>query len=117
MYHDGHVLICGANANGHYWRQFLGGQFDQRRLLVLDSESGEKLWSADANYRHRPIIIDDQILAEPWLFDLHTGKQKTRQNPLTGEQTPWQFSRPGHHCGPITATPNMLFFRSGFTGY
>ena len=117
MYHDRHVLICGANANGHYWRQFLTGQFDQRRLLVLESETGKKLWSEDANYRHRPIIMGDQILAEPWLFDLHTGKQKTRENPLTGEQTAWQFSRPGHHCGPITATPNMLFFRSGFTGY
>ncbi|MCA9179702.1 MAG: PQQ-binding-like beta-propeller repeat protein [Planctomycetales bacterium] len=117
MYHDGHVLICGANANGHYWRQFLTGQFDQRRLLVLESETGKKLWSADANYRHRPIIIDQQVLAEPWSFDLHSGEQRTRENPLTGEQTAWQFSRPGHHCGPITATPNMLFFRSGFTGY
>ena len=117
MYHDEHVLICGANANGHYWRQFLTGQFDQRRLLVLESETGKKLWSKDANYRHRPIIIDDKIMAEPWMFALHTGEQETRANPLTGEQTPWQFSRPGHHCGPITATPNMLFFRSGFTGY
>lgn len=117
MCHDNHVLICGANANGHYWRQFLTGQFDQRRLLVLDGESGKKLWSKDANYRHRPIIIDDKIMAEPWMFSLHTGEQATRANPLTGEETPWQFSRPGHHCGPITATPNMLFFRSGFTGY
>ena len=27
------------------------------------------------------------------------------------------FIRPGHHCGAIAATPNMLFFRSGFTAY
>jgi outer membrane protein assembly factor BamB len=117
IYNGGHVLICGANANGHYWRQFLTGQFSQRRLVVLDSETGEKLWGKDANYRHRPIIIGEEIFAEPWAFNLHTGVEKTRENPLTGEETKWQFSRPGHHCGPLTATPNTLFFRSGFTGY
>jgi len=117
MYHDQHVLICGANANGHYWRQFLSGQFNERRLLVLDAATGDKLWGKNANYRHRPIIVEDQVFAEPWGFDLHTGKQKMREHPLTGEQTEWQFSRPGHHCGPITSTPNMLLFRSGFTGY
>ncbi len=117
MYHDGHVVVCGANANGHYWRQFLSGQFSQRRLVVLAAETGEQLWAKDANYRHRPIVVGDEIFAEPWAFDIHTGQEKMREHPLTGQQTVWQFSRPGHHCGPVTATPNMLFFRSGFTGY
>ena len=117
MYHDGHVVICGANANGHYWRQFLAGQFSQRRLVVLDAVNGKKLWAKDANYRHRPIILEGEIYAEPWAFDLHTGTEKKRPHPVTGEETVWQFSRPGHHCGPLTATPTMLFFRSGFTGY
>jgi outer membrane protein assembly factor BamB len=118
MYHKEHVVICGANANGHYWRQFLSGQFDRRKLIVLDAETGKQLWQKDdANYRHRPIIVEDQIIAEPWSFDLATGKEKLRENPLTGQETKWQFSRPGHHCGMITATPNTLFFRSGFTGY
>ncbi len=79
--------------------------------------TGEKLWAKDANYRHRPIIVGDEVFAEPWAFNLHTGAEKMREHPVTGEQTVWQFSRPGHHCGPVTATPNMLFFRSGFTGY
>ena len=117
MYHDGHVVICGANANGHYWRQFLSGQFSQRRLVVLDALTGKKLWAKDANYRHRPIVLEGEIYAEPWAFDLHTGAEKKRLHPVTGEETVWQFSRPGHHCGPLTATPSMLFFRSGFTGY
>ncbi len=117
MAHDGHVLICGANANGHYWRQFLSGQFSTRRLVVLNAEKGDLLWKKDANYRHRPIIVGEEVFAEPWGFNLHTGEPKMREHPLTGEQTVWQFSRPGHHCGPITAAPNMLFFRSGFTGY
>ena len=38
-------------------------------------------------------------------------------HPLTGEQTPWMFARPGHHCGAISATPNMMFFRSKSTAF
>ena len=117
MYADGHVVLCGANANGHYWRQFLKGDFDRRKLLVLDATDGKELWSKNANYMNRPAIVGNDIYAEPWAFDLHSGKPKTRPHPLTGEESPWRFSRPGHHCGVITTTPNMMFFRSGFIGY
>ncbi len=117
IYHNNHLVLGGANANGHYWTQFLAGEFKRRRLVVLDSNSGEKLWAKDANYRHRPIIIENEIIAEPWGYDLYTGKQKMRTHPLTGEQTPWMFARPGHHCGAISATPNMMFFRSKFTAF
>ncbi len=117
IYHNNHIVLGGANANGHYWTQFLAGEFERRRLVVLDANSGEKLWAKDANYRHRPIIIDNEIIAEPWSYDLYTGKQKMRTHPLTGEQTPWMFARPGHHCGAISATPNMMFFRSKFTAF
>lgn len=117
MVRDGHVLVCGANANGHYWKQFLAGQFSRRRLVVLDGQTGATKWSKDANYRHRPIVVGSEIIAEPWAFALATGEEKRREHPVTGEETKWQFSRPGHHCGPLTATPNTLFFRSGFTGY
>ena len=117
MYADGHVVLCGANANGHYWKQFLSGQFDRRKLLVLDSKDGTELWSKNANYMNRPAIVGNDIYAEPWAFHLHTGEPKTRPHPLTGEESSWRFSRPGHHCGVITTTPNMMFFRSGFIGY
>jgi outer membrane protein assembly factor BamB len=117
MYRDGILLLCGANANGHYWSQFLAGQFSRRRLVALSAINGEKIWALDANYRHRPVIIGDTIFAEPWAFDLKTGEQKMRSHPLTGKQTPWQFLRPGHHCGAISASPQMLLMRSGFTSY
>lgn len=117
IYQNGHLVLGGANANGHYWQQFLDGKFERRRLVVLDSSRGEKLWAKDANYRHRPIVIGNDIIAEPWSYDLYTGAQKMRTHPLTGEQTPWMFARPGHHCGAISATPNMMFFRSKFTAF
>ncbi|NIP22821.1 MAG: PQQ-binding-like beta-propeller repeat protein [Phycisphaerae bacterium] len=117
IYRDGILILCGANANGHYWRQFLSGQFSRRRLVALSAINGEHLWALDANYRHRPVIIGDTVLAEPWAFDLKTGEQKMRRHPLTDEQTPWQFLRPGHHCGAISACQQMLLMRSGFTSY
>jgi outer membrane protein assembly factor BamB len=117
MYHNGVVVLCGANANGHYWRQFLAGEFSQRRLVALSGRTGEQLWACDANYRHRPVLVGDTIYAEPWAFDLQTGRQKTRPNPISGIDSPWQFLRPGHHCGAVSACPQMLLMRSGFTAY
>ena len=117
VYKDGVLLLGGANANGHYWRQFISGEFKKRRLVALSSVNGYKLWSKDANYRHRPIVVGSRIIAEPWSYELKTGKQITRIHPLTGQEVPWSFMRPGHHCGMNTATPNMLFFRSGFTAF
>ena len=117
MYADGYLVLCGANANGHYWKQFLSGEFEKRKLLVLNATSGDEIWSKNANYMNRPAVIGREIYAEPWAFDLATGKPKTRKHPVTGKESEWRFSRPGHHCGIITATPNMMFFRSGFIGY
>lgn len=117
MFADGKLIICGANANGHYWTQFLAGDFSQRRLLVLDAKTGAKLWVKDANYRHRPIVVQDRIIAEPWAFELATGEQILREHPVTGEKVPWSIIRPGHHCGMISGCTNMLLFRSGYTGF
>ncbi len=117
MYGNGVVVLCGANANGHYWRQFLSGEFSERRLVVLSARTGERLWAKDANYRHRPVVVGDIVVAEPWAFELKTGEQRMRHHPLSGADTPWQFLRPGHHCGAISACPQMLLMRSGFTAY
>jgi len=117
LYRNNIIVLCGANANGHYWQQFMAGEFARRRLVALSSGSGERLWARDANYRHRPIIVDDQIIAEPWSYDLYSGKQKTRKSPLTGKDVPWSIMRDGHHCGMIVGTPNMLTFRSRFTSF
>ena len=118
MYHDNVLLLGGANANGHYWKQFVAGEFSRRRLVALSALHGYKLWAKDANYRHRPIIVGSQVIAEPWSFDLSSGEQKTRQHPLTGAAEPWSIMRTGHHCGMLTGCESgMLMFRSGATGF
>ena len=110
MYHDDVLILCGANANGHYWKQFVAGEFSRRRIVALYALDGYKMWAKDANYRHRPIIVGDRVIAEPWAFDLKSGEQKTRVHPLTGEKVAWSVMRPGHHCGMVTGCENMLLF-------
>jgi outer membrane protein assembly factor BamB len=118
MYADGVLILGGANANGHYWQQFINGEFERRRLVALSANDGYKLWAKDANYRHRPIIIGEQVLAEPWMYDLHTGEIRMRPHPLTGNPEPWSIIRTGHHCGMLTGCESgMLMFRSGYTGF
>lgn len=117
MHHDGVLILCGANGNGHYWAQFLAGEFKRRRLVALDAEDGHVLWAKDANYRSRPIIVQQRVIAEPWAFDLRTGQQQMRESAFTGEPVPWSMLRPGHHCGTLAACPHMLTFRSFSMGY
>ncbi|MCA9013904.1 MAG: PQQ-binding-like beta-propeller repeat protein [Planctomycetaceae bacterium] len=117
LYQNNVLVICGANANGHYWKQFIEGDFSRRRMVALNSADGSILWKKDANYRHRPIIVGDKIIAEPWSYDLYTGIQHTRKHPLTGQQVPWSIMREGHHCGMLAASENLLMFRSGYTGF
>ena len=118
MYQNDTLILCGANANGHYWKQFVAGDFSRRRLVALSAQDGYKLWAKDANYRNRPIIVGQQVLAEPWIYDLQTGEQKTRKHPITGADVPWSMMRTGHHCGMLTgADSGMIMFRSGYTGF
>lgn len=117
LYKNGVLVFCGAHGNGHYWHQFLAGEYGDRRVVALDASDGHVLWQKAIGYRIRPLIVGDWLVAEPWAFDLRTGEQRMRTHPLTGEPSPWQFERPGHHCGCISANPNTLFFRSWSFGY
>jgi outer membrane protein assembly factor BamB len=118
LYQNNVLLLGGANANGHYWKQFVAGEFTRRRMVALSASDGHKLWAKDANYKGRPITISNRILAEPWSFDLYTGEQQMRKHPLTGQEVPWSLMRTGHHCGVLTGCDSgMLLFRSGDTAF
>ncbi len=117
MAHDGVLVLFGVYLDGHYWRQFFAGEFAVRRVIALGAEDGRFLWSQPAGYRVRPVIIGNVLHTEPWAFDLNSGKRIERVNPITGRREPWQFARPGHHCGCPAGCPNALFFRSLVLGY
>jgi outer membrane protein assembly factor BamB len=115
--HD--VLLVSAQPwNGHFWKEFLAGDFSRRSLIALSAADGKPLWSGRKGYRSRPLIVGDRIIAEPWSYDLYTGAEQKRENPITGAaDARWQMARPGHHCGNIVASMGALFFRSGTTAY
>jgi hypothetical protein len=117
MFADGLLVLCAQPWNGHFWKEFLAGEFSRRGIIVLAADDGRQVWAGRKGYRSRPLIVGDQIIAEPWAFDLRSGEQRQRRNPITGETTAWQMARPGHHCGNIAASPAALFFRSGSTAY
>jgi outer membrane protein assembly factor BamB len=117
MYADGLLVLCAQPWNGHFWKEFLAGEFSRRGVIVLSAADGRQVWAGREGYRSRPLIVGDKIIAEPWAFDLRTGEQRQRRDPITGETAAWQMARPGHHCGNIAASPAALFFRSGTTAY
>ncbi|MDP6634309.1 MAG: PQQ-binding-like beta-propeller repeat protein [Phycisphaerae bacterium] len=117
MYSKNVLLLAGQPWNGHFWRDFFAGKFSRRSLIALSGKDGKMLWSGNKGYRSRPLIVGDKVIAEPWAHDLKTGVEETRNHPITEVTAKWQFARPGHHCGNIAASRNVLFFRSGTAGY
>jgi len=117
IYHDDVLVLFGVFLDGHYWTQFLAGQFESRRVVALSGTDGGLMWDKQIGYRVRPVVIGDTLHAEPWAYDLRTGQQRTRVHPVTGRDEVWQFARPGHHCGCPAASPHMLLFRSLTLGW
>ncbi|MED5382314.1 MAG: PQQ-binding-like beta-propeller repeat protein, partial [Verrucomicrobiota bacterium] len=110
-YQDNKLLFFGHYSN-HDEGPFNKGELSWRRITVLQGESGSLLWSKPLNYRRRPTIVGDTVYIEPRRCDLATGEIQKRTHPITGETVDWEFVRPGHSCGIVTATPHNLFFRS-----
>ncbi|RKY87919.1 hypothetical protein DRQ09_03690, partial [candidate division KSB1 bacterium] len=110
-YSNGVLLFFGNIGNHDAWR-FQQNTLRWRRITALSAESGEVLWSKPINYRTRPVIIGDQIIIEPRICNLYTGKIKMCYHPITGEEVPREFLRPGHTCAISSASANLLFYRS-----
>jgi hypothetical protein len=78
------------------------------RLTGFRTSDGKRLWDTNESYISRPIINDSTIYAQPYSFDLLTGKRNADFE-LAGRQ-------PGG-CGPMTGSTNLLLYRSGTLGY
>jgi outer membrane protein assembly factor BamB len=110
-YSNGKLLAFGQFSN-HDQKAFARGELRWRRITAINGENGKVVWSKPLNYRRRPLIVGEKIIIEPRACNLHTGEITTRSHPITGENVPFEFFRPGHSCGVISACPNMLFYRS-----
>jgi len=110
-YADGLLLFFGSFSN-HDTGFFKNGELTWRRITALDVKTRQVVWSRPLNYLRRPLIVGDKIIIEPMACELHTGRIITRSHPVTGKQVPWEFLRPGHSCGVISASADTLFYRS-----
>ncbi len=111
------IVFCTASGADKGWQQWPAGAYRQRSIAVHDGATGKLLWKKPADYRTRPVVVDDTIYAEPWAYDLYTGKRKTRIHPITGKQADWAWCRSDKQCGIFSASKHFLFGRSLGVGY
>ncbi|NQU23940.1 MAG: PQQ-binding-like beta-propeller repeat protein [Candidatus Nealsonbacteria bacterium] len=114
---DDVVIFCTASGADKGWQQWPAGAYAQRSIAVHDGATGKLLWKKPADYRTRPVVVDKTIYAEPWAYDLYTGKRKTRVHPITGKQADWAWCRSDKQCGIFAASKHFLFGRSLGVGY
>ena len=110
-YHDGRLLFFGHYSN-HDEGPFAKGDLAWRRITTISGASGSVEWSKPLNYRRRPLIMGDRIYIEPRACSLYSGEIVQRTHPITGKSVEWEFLRPGHSCGIVTASPYSIFYRS-----
>ncbi len=75
------------------------------RIAAFQASVGYKKWDQKVNYRTRPLINDDTIIAHPSALDLVSGDSKPFNAPKS------------YGCGQLSGSKNLLMFRSGTLGY
>jgi outer membrane protein assembly factor BamB len=99
-------------------------------IMAVNGRTGKELWkqtSEGVGFRGHPeslwdrvIVWNDRLLDQrgPGLaWDLTTGKRVPRIHPVTKEETPWEFTKAGHHCNYAIASPHLMTFRAGDAGF
>lgn len=94
------VLLMGYQSTRFKLPSEVGG-----RLAVFQATDGYRLWDKKMNYVTRPLVNDRLIYAQGGAWDL-----------LNGEEQPFEFQR-SYGCGQISASKNLLLFRSATLGY
>jgi len=111
------VLILSMRFGEKYWGGWSGGGFRKNALAVYDGTTGKLLWKKPCDYRFLPVITSTAIYAEPWGYDLRTGRRKQRQHPISGQTGDWSWVRYGKQCGGSNGSEHFLFGRSMGFGY
>ncbi len=117
------------------WMSYGGGKdvvlmSNKSSIMAINGRNGKELWkqtSEGVGFRGHPeslwdrvIVWNDRLLDQrgPGLaWDLTTGKRVPRIHPVTKEETPWEFTKSGHHCNYAIASPHLMTFRAGDAGF
>jgi outer membrane protein assembly factor BamB len=110
--HNNKVIFT-TRDGGKWW----DGWPRKNSIAVHDGATGKLLWKKPANYRFEPVVTDETIYAEPWAFDLATGRKRQQSHPITGEKSDWSWVRANKQCGGCSGSTHFLFGRNKGFGY
>ena len=96
-------------------RDMLAGE-SGKRMIAYHADDGTVIWDKEIQYNNPPILHGDRIIVESSAYSLLTGDQIQRQDPITHEEIPWQYTR-YYGCNYNIGSENLLFFRSGAAGF
>ena len=93
-------------------------------MTVYQGDDGTVIWDDRQRAYSGPCILHhDMIITNAnsyqrsnGVFNLLDGSPRLITNPITGKQTPWQFTR-NYGCNTVVASEYLLTFRSGAAGF
>ncbi len=107
--------------SGRKSRDMVTGEPNER-IIAYAGETGNMLWDdSHGEYDHGPYILyKDRIMVQKAssgkALNLLTGGTYTLPHPLTGLDTPWDFSR-NYGCSTAVASEHLMTMRSGAAGF
>ncbi len=103
-----------------------GGSRDMRRpfedepgqMAARRDATGELLWERGGSFTLPGAVRGDMLIpGRPGVArNLLTGEDWKREQPHTGESSPWAFAR-AYGCNTLNASNHLLLFRTGSAGY
>jgi len=93
-------------------------------MTVYKAADGSVAWSKTSLAYSGPCILHNDLIItnanayaeSAGAFYLRDGTQKMVKNPVSGRMQPWKITR-AYGCNTISASENLLTFRSGAAGY
>jgi outer membrane protein assembly factor BamB len=110
--HNGFVI----SGSTHGSKNVIGGS-NSAVLTVWDGATGRLVWNQSSGHSFMPVVADRAIYAEPWVYELKTGKRVKRMHPVTGKAADVCWARKGKHCGGYNGSEHFLFGRNMGVGY
>ena len=86
------------------------------RMIVYKAENGEEIWDKLVPYNNPPILYKDRVITDHTAFDIFSGAQLLRKNPISLEILPWTYTR-SYGCNYNIACENLLSFRTSAAGF
>lgn len=96
-------------------RDMLRGE-EGKGMLAYNADTGDVIWQNEVRYDGPCILYHDQIITDRFSYSLTSGNQIMRRNPVTGEDTPWEFQR-NYGCNYAIASEHFMTFRSAAAGF